>query len=249
MSTNVLSIKNRTFSKLIPFFKSIFCKGDRVVETSTKNNNLVEEVVSSISDIVSSNDIGYNIFMELTMRLKDIDVNKYSELIKVFDIALEKLDYEWSKKDQFLQQEYREEHLQDIANDIVWNILRNEKEGVTPIEWTLKGYLGEPITVKFEAYHMDMETWELLMMYIDDSYGNEEGYTYTCSIDPIISDIKYPNCDCEMVSSTETIQGNHIDSNCDTWGTSYGAKAQGLFAFYITDIKKFAIVKESYWVY
>lgn len=248
-----LAIKNMGVLNLIGSIKSIFFSKEQAFDTSTDKyllmgNNLVEEVLSSIISIVNSDDTEYYVLKDISAKLKELNNDNYSNLIKVLDNAFEQLDYEWTKMDQLYEQEYKQENWPDIAHNIVWDILRNKEDGVTPIEWTLKGHFGDP-KVKFDAYHMDMETWELLKMYIHDSKGNDGDYVYTCIIDPVISEIDYPYCDCEMVSSTDTIQGNNIDSNCDTWGTSYGYKAQGLFAFYITDLQKFAIVKESYWVY
>jgi len=186
----------------------------------------------------------------LSFALEDINHdNNYTEVIKVFDAALKKLDNEWAEQNAIWEKQYNAENWPDVAQSLVWRILKNKSEGVTPIDWTMKHYWGESKNEKFEAYHMDSETWEILKLYIENSKGNQEGYRYECVLDPEISEINYPYCDCEYVSSTDTVEGNHIDSNCDTWGTSYGSRAKGLYALFISDLKKFAVVYESYWVY
>lgn len=227
------------------FSETLNHKDKSVEYKEFKEPNIVREIVLSIHSLVESKDIGYNIFMELSIRLKDIGFDSNSDIVKVFEAALVKLDNEWTEKNSY------QEEMPDgpeTANDILRRgILHNSENGVTSIEWTMKDFMGEAITQKFEAYHIDAETWELLQLYIEDSKGNDEGYTYKCVLEPEISEIESPYCDCEYVSSTDTVQGNYINSNCDTWGTEYGSKAKGLYAFYISDFKKFAIVYESYW--
>ncbi|WP_315069268.1 hypothetical protein [uncultured Clostridium sp.] len=211
-------------------------------ETSTSPEEIdIVKIILSLRSFIEGKNIGYNLFAELSRDLKSIDEVRYADLISMFNAVKKKYD------EEYYQEEYDEDDCPDRALSIVWSILNNKNEGIIPIEWTMKGIFGHQ-TEKFEAYKTDSETWELLQLYIEDSKGNSEGHEYVCALDPEISEIIYPYCDCPgEISSSETVRGNYINSNCDTYGTSYGVKAQGLYAFYITDLEKFAIVYEEYW--
>lgn len=216
-------------------------KSFKVIDT-----DIISKVAEALKKNVDKLYLNYDrLENEYISVFKNIDDGKnYSELICIFENIKAKM-VEKNKEQYF----YCEEYDEDIALADVLHILSNEKNGFRPITWTMKTKYGNPKTQDFLAYYIDSEDWKLLKMYVEDSKGNHEGYTFDCCIDPDISNIFYPLCDCEEVSDTVKVVGNHISSDCDTWGTSYGVKAKALYAFYITDINKYGVVQSSYYVY
>lgn len=161
----------------------------------------------------------------------------------------EKLRNEQEEADRLAwEKHYFEENREDIAASFVLSALNNKKRGEVETTVSLLNDEGEQETYTVKAYVTDSETLKILDEYILDSHGNPEGYTFEIIIDPDFSKIKVPNCYCEYVSDTFSVEGNCIDSNCDTWGTSYRQKAESLYFFYVEDLQKQAVVKVRYWV-
>lgn len=210
------------------------------------NQYLVTKVVQLLKDKIENSfpdTTEVDIFIS---ELKNIDNRKnYSQLINIFENVKRNI----IKKDQEYLDYYYKEYHADVALGDVLSILSDSENGVKGISWTMKNEYKKTITQRFLAYNIDSETWELLKMYIKDSIGNEEGYTFECYIDPDISKLVYPYCNCTEVSETIIINGNHISADCDTYGTVYGVKAKSLYAFYVTDLNKYAVVNSSYYVY
>ena len=96
-----------------------------------------------------------------------------------------------------------------------------------------------------KAYVTDSESIDIMKEYAEDAkkYGNPEGFTFKFTIDPDFSKIKAPCCYLEHISDSFTIKGNCIDSNCDTYGTIYGVKAEFLYLLFVEDLNKLAIAR------
>lgn len=50
----------------------------------------------------------------------------------------------------------------------------------------------------------------------------------------------------EYISSSETINGNHYNSNCDTYASMMGNPAYNLFFLYVVDLEKYVVVTQRY---
>ena len=146
------------------------------------------------------------------------------------------------------EREYTEKYGADIATSFILSVLNDNRRGEKETVVQLLNNREELESYTVKEYITDSETLEILREYIDDSFGNSEGYRFTIYIDPDFSKIHAPCCYCENVSDTFTIKGNRMDSNCDTWGTAYRQKAESIYFFYLEDVNKKAAVKVRYWV-
>jgi hypothetical protein len=102
----------------------------------------------------------------------------------------------------------------------------------------IKGYIS---ILKF--YDMAVSEFKFNNDY--DDYGQE----YEFIEGENLNNIAKPECDCGEyeISDTFTVRGHKINSNCDTWGTDCGAKAESLYVFYLPEKGKYIFVKEWYW--
>lgn len=116
----------------------------------------------------------------------------------------------------------------------------------------LIGREGEPEEYTLKAYTTDLKSIKAMKKYANDVkvYGCDEGYQFNFIINPDFTTIKTPYCDCgdNKISDNFTLKGNRLDSNCDTWGSFCGAKAQSLYLFYIKETKELMAVQVRYWV-
>lgn len=231
---------------LLKLLNVILSKLKKQEKTDLKSNETIE-----YKEQLSFDEIKNSIFHDLKFgggeqtisALKELKDYKFSRLL----IILEKINtllYDECEDD------YEPAHANDIANSIVLDELRNSSRGFKEIIWPMMNEYNEIQKYKFKAYNMDSETWKLLELYSEDAIGNEDCCSYKFILDPNLSKIKVPNCDCGdyEICDNFSIRGNCLDSNCDTYATQLGISAESLYAFFIEDLNKYAIVKKSYLV-
>jgi len=86
-----------------------------------------------------------------------------------------------------------------------------------------------------------------------DLDAHDEGMRFIFELHPSTEDIELPDCDCTTpqgwweISSTISIEGNSYDSNADTYATNLGVKAETMYLFWLTDQKKYGVVRKKYW--
>lgn len=191
------------------------------------------------------------IFEKIKRRTPDYQV-LCNVLHDILEIKEKQNEYSLNQLRDCIIQKQEEDHKGDMATLTILRFLRNKSMGEINQDITLNREKLEPNTYHLKAYVTDLETLEIIKEYANDvdEYGDSEGYDFKITIDPDFTKIYVPNCDCGEyeIGDTFTVEGNCIDSNCDTWGTSCGAKAQSLYLFYVKDIDKLAIVQVSYWV-
>lgn len=144
---------------------------------------------------------------------------------------------------QNLSQDYRSAGMLHVA----WTVLRDSSEGVQPIRVNDK---------QMQANHISYMDWlsvkricKLAEQFDEDA--RNEGFTFGFELRPSLKGLEPPECDCTKrgyeISDTVTIQGNRYNSNVDTYATQLGIKAESMYVFWITDVKRYGIVHEAYW--
>lgn len=142
--------------------------------------------------------------------------------------------------------------LQDVERigilEKAWNALKNNCDGSILVK------LG---TEEMEAHNVSLLEWiymcrlcKLAQQYDEDAIC--EGYEYSFAVTDSLENVTLPDASCVSLqgmefSATVTKQGNKYNSNADTWGTQCRVKAGSLYLFYITDLRRYGVVHESYW--
>lgn len=235
-----MKLLNAILSKLSKLIKQYLKPVEDVEDKAQLSFVSFEEIKNSIV-----HDLNNGEGDEIISALKEINNDKFSKLIFILRKINKQL---WDEYDAECEKLYNEEHAADIANSLILNELRNSNSGFKEIIWPMLNCFNEIQNYKFKAYNMDHETWNLLKLYTEDAIGNEDCCSYEFIVDPNLSKIKVPYCDCGdyEISDTFSISGNCIDSNCDTYATQLGISAESLYAFFIEDIGKYALVNKSY---
>lgn len=149
---------------------------------------------------------------------------------------------ETKEQDAFVQTELDDINNQSLdrdALDAVVHFLRNTSNEKHEMTWNLANPYcmdGEKNKVSVECRHTDIEELTILDQYILDCqwYCDSDGYGYTMEIDPDMSKIEMPFSDVAEIK----VNGNCISNNC----SCYEVPVTELYAFYLTDMKKNAVV-------
>lgn len=147
------------------------------------------------------------------------------------------------------QRQYFKKNRGDVAVGTLLRALWDNSQGEIDQTIELINENNELESYDLKAYVTDSESIDIMKEYAEDAkkYGNPEGFTFKFTIDPDFSKIKAPCCYLEHISDSFTIKGNCIDSNCDTYGTIYGVKAEFLYLLFVEDLNKLAIAQVRYW--
>lgn len=139
----------------------------------------------------------------------------------------------------------------DTPDSKLWemfDILRVRSGNHTvPVTWNFKDSDGNIREFQLKAKILSLADWERAVQLQDEIVGNTEGYRYYFDAEPELRCIEMPRCECETISETLTVRDNRIDVNLDTYGTRMGIRAEGLYAVYLEEWQRFALVRESYW--
>lgn len=228
--------------------------------------NLVADVAASLAELLNQlkNDCKEDICEEefaaneirnfYIPQLKSENDERFNNVICLLKaIGEEKMNHanqiaeEW----QEIERQWMKENKAEYVLDIVLSYIKSDKRGKHEIVWNLIDpyyeYEETRTEVSLECHYSDTEEMEILQEYIQECKGNLEGYSFRVEVDPDLDRMKIPFCNVAEVSDTRKIRGNCISSDCDTYGSAYGVKAQAMYVMYLTDIKKYAVVHAS-WV-
>lgn len=205
----------------------------------TKRKSIQKMITTKLKDI------DYDLILEMTKELND---EKYSQINSVFNQISEKFKQEYYEYDRF----YFLDNEEECSLDIVLHALSDKSQGEKDIEIKLLNkietkYEKKEIyeNFKLKAYYMDSEQLEIIKLYSEKAHY--EGFTFKFVED--LTTLHKPECYLDFISDTFTVEGNCIDSNCDTYATSYRVNAERLYMLYISDLDKLIGVECTYECY
>jgi len=117
-------------------------------------------------------------------------------------------------------------------------------------EGSVHVHIGE---VEIEAYTVSYLDWITIcrICKIAEQYDVDaiaEGFMFSFETVESLENIELPDAGCASqgweFSATNTTEGNKFNSDADTWGTQCGVQAGSLYLFWITDTRRYGIVRE-----
>lgn len=151
----------------------------------------------------------------------------------------------------------KKEFLKDTMYDLKTNFYtaaRINKNGSHTIKVNTSAYEEFTMFEDIEAYHITSKEWSLLNQYLQDEITyleedeNPEDSQYNVKTFSNVNDIYIENCYAgETIGANSKIEGNRFTEDCDTYGSTYGAKAQEAFIFWITEQNEYAVIYHEYW--
>ena len=141
----------------------------------------------------------------------------------------------------------RYQHFHEGADDIL-DMLHDDSQGYHLVRLFTEYGTSETL----QANHVTFSDWRMLQRVAEIAEGHsiwsEEGWNFSFHLTELTVDLTLPECDAgPYIGTDDSVDGNMYDSNADTWASQIGNKAQRLYLFYLTELKKYGVVYASYW--
>ncbi|WP_103109503.1 hypothetical protein [Brevibacillus reuszeri] len=136
-------------------------------------------------------------------------------------------------------------------NVSLFSALKNSKRGRHTIQINISAYDDHTFLQDIDAYHLSFTDYQVFkrILTMEKRYGSkEEGEEYELVVYSEAKEITSRHCYAgENIGSYESISGNCYSEDCDTYGSTYGSKAQKAFLFWIEYTNEYVVVYFSYW--